>query len=104
MRKEVYLCDNCERTIADGKCSACGNDVCSKCANRIGISLSYGGYGKIFNVKRLSFNQGKPETTVIICKNCYKTLFNEKILMENPKPLLERLIQIVKEHNVALKV
>jgi len=51
MRKEVYLCDNCERTIADGKCSACGNDVCSKCANRIGISLSYGGYGKIFNVK-----------------------------------------------------
>ena len=100
MRKEVDLCDKCERTISDGKCSSCGNDCCDICSYMMAITFSQG-YGIAMQLTKVAKDR---EYAARVCKPCYKAIFDKKTLKDNPKPLVERIIKAAREHTVAMKV
>ena len=61
MRKEVDLCDNCEESIAKGKCAACGSDVCNMCAYMVGIVSQNITYNVVMKIVKYSMKSGNPE-------------------------------------------
>ena len=103
MRKEVDLCDNCEKTVADGKCPSCGKDICPNCSRFIALTCPRDySYNMIFIITRAP--KTKSEKSTMMCKECFNKIFDKKILQQNPKPLVTEIIKMVKNHVVALKV
>jgi len=93
MKKEVVVCDVCERGIATTKCPICGKDVCPECSELLKF-YSYQEYGgtslKVSTTKSLlhKFNQ-----STWMCKDCAKVL--DKFI-ELDVPSEEFLIELLK--------
>jgi len=73
MKKEVNMCDSCDKSIAILKCGMCDGDVCKPCAKAVRVREPYGLEDAISFLKLSNLNSTNMNST-IICKKCIKNL------------------------------
>ena len=71
VRKEVELCDICEKIVAEGKCELCGRSICKRCS--IGGKLILEESIEAFKISFFPLSSLLNEE-IIICKDCYKKI------------------------------
>jgi len=71
VRKEVELCDICEKIVAEGKCELCGKSVCKRCS--VGGKLILEESDKTFKISFFHLPSILNEE-IIICMDCYKKI------------------------------
>lgn len=102
MKKEVNLCDNCESSLSEARCASCGKDVCRRCAYSLRIAITRTGAVPL-NISRASYTPKSGGKFAMICKPCYRKVFDGGNMaeMEKLKQITEEIVEIVRNHAVA---
>lgn len=79
MKKEVIICDICNKTLAKRKCEICNKDFCEGCGTEWKIKLSY--HNGFFTD---------------LCKNCANTKFDKEVI----EKIKEKMIKIMKKGKI----
>ncbi len=68
VKKNIKICDVCQKAIAEGQCFSCNKDLCSKCRNTLNIELL---------IEEFETNK-KLTPSLTACGNCSRTLEQAK--------------------------
>lgn len=88
MKKQVNICDVCNKAVSEKKCEVCDKDICPNCEDDLGIGLAEGGI--LFYVT--SCNKCAPRLE----KAKLKQFFDEDV----NKDIRRKIIKVFKNANI----
>jgi len=92
MKKEIILCDDCQKKVAETKCAICQKDLCLTCTKK--VSWQIRNVGTEVDITLFSADSIK-ETELQICRGCFR--LPQKI----PKDQLRKIIIKLKDIAIA---